>query len=413
MPTITSFTPIAAAPGQPVTITGSGFTGATAVKFGGVDALYFRIISDTSIEAFPNYGGTNIISVTGPGGTGSQSGFTLLLTRVRFIDLPTLNRNVGQTDILAVWDIIRNKLCQAPVSAFPAGTGGGGGGDDGNVFTALGSPFKVRVGDDNYDFVTGIGDDAPGSVIINDVRLLGKTNFVVYATDLSNEFENTRLVFDEDAGSVTIKNYQLSAGSHITIYADGVVTTQFTDYVASQQALLNKLLVATAPMRPSLDSGGNLQPGGVILPWFRPAIEIPAGWTEWLPGRGRGLVGQDPTAPAYDATTNPDSLNQANGTAVGLSGGSAVITLDNLPVIQLKMFSGASSGGNLNSDGNRTVAWSSNHSSGNQDYDMKVANDSNASLGNTSAVGKTSPDPIKNRLNPNRIVNFIYSNVTS
>lgn len=413
MPTVTSFSPIAATPGQPVTITGSDFTGATAVKFGGVNALYFRVVSDTEIQAWPDYGGTNIVSVTGPGGTGSKPGFTLLLARVRYIDLPMLNRTVGQDDILAVWDIIRNKLCQAPVSAFPAGTGGGGGGGTGNIYTALGSPFKVRVGDDNYQFTEATGDDAPGAVTITDVRLLGKTDYVVFATDLSNEFENTRLTFDETAGSVKISNYKLSDGSHVTIYADGVVSTAFTDYVAAQQANINKLLVATAPMRPSLDSGGTLQPGGVILAWFRPAIEIPAGWAEWTPGRGFGLLGRDPAAAAYNPTTNPDSLNQANGTAVGVLGGGATLTLDNLPKIKLRMFSSNTQNGPLTGNVDKAPTWSSQHVAGNQDYDMRASHDDEPNIGFTSSVGKDIPDAIKSRLNPNRIVNFIYSTVTS
>ncbi len=104
-----------------LTITGTGLTGATAVKFGGVDALTFIVVSDTTIKAYPNFSGINVISVITPSGTGTKTGFTLILTRVKITDLPPLNRAVGQTDIVYVWDFLRAKLCQAPASALPAG----------------------------------------------------------------------------------------------------------------------------------------------------------------------------------------------------------------------------------------------------------------------------------------------------
>src|SRR5690242_9307425 len=66
-PSITSFTPTRAALGSIVAITGSGFTGATSVKFGGVAATKFTLASDTSIKAtVPTLAKTGKITVTGP-----------------------------------------------------------------------------------------------------------------------------------------------------------------------------------------------------------------------------------------------------------------------------------------------------------------------------------------------------------
>ncbi len=61
--------------GDTVTITGSGFTNATAVDFGtGNPAASFSVISDTEITAVsPAGSGTVDVSVTGPGGTSSPS----------------------------------------------------------------------------------------------------------------------------------------------------------------------------------------------------------------------------------------------------------------------------------------------------------------------------------------------------
>jgi hypothetical protein len=71
---ISSFSPSEGSPGTVVTINGSGFTGATAVKFHGTNARSFTVVSNTKIIAIVASGTTSgTISVTGPGGTGSSS----------------------------------------------------------------------------------------------------------------------------------------------------------------------------------------------------------------------------------------------------------------------------------------------------------------------------------------------------
>jgi hypothetical protein len=73
-PTITSFTPKGGGTGTTVTITGAGFGGASAVKFGGTDAASFHVDSDTQITATVAAGThTGPITVTGAGGTGTSS----------------------------------------------------------------------------------------------------------------------------------------------------------------------------------------------------------------------------------------------------------------------------------------------------------------------------------------------------
>jgi Domain of unknown function (DUF5666)/IPT/TIG domain len=79
-PTITSFTPTLGLPLTTVTLTGSGFTGATAVNFNGTLASNYYINSNTSLTAVVPIGTTTgKISVTNPVGTGiSSSNFTVL-----------------------------------------------------------------------------------------------------------------------------------------------------------------------------------------------------------------------------------------------------------------------------------------------------------------------------------------------
>lgn len=50
-PSITSFTPTAGLSGTVITVTGNGFTSASAVKIGGIDASTYSVLSDTEISA--------------------------------------------------------------------------------------------------------------------------------------------------------------------------------------------------------------------------------------------------------------------------------------------------------------------------------------------------------------------------
>jgi sugar lactone lactonase YvrE len=75
-PTVTNLQPNAGPPsgGTRVTITGSGFVGATEVKFGQVKAPSFEVISEDSISAVsPAGSGTADVTVITPGGTSATS----------------------------------------------------------------------------------------------------------------------------------------------------------------------------------------------------------------------------------------------------------------------------------------------------------------------------------------------------
>jgi hypothetical protein len=72
-----------AAGGNSVTITGSGFLGATSVQFGGVTAPAMTVVSDTQITATSPAGGQGIVDVTvvnlaGPSATGTADKFTYI-----------------------------------------------------------------------------------------------------------------------------------------------------------------------------------------------------------------------------------------------------------------------------------------------------------------------------------------------
>jgi len=77
-PKITTFSPTIGGSGTQVTITGSNFTGATSVSFGGTAAQSFTVNSATSIIAKVGAGTNGTVSVTTAGGTANLGGFTFV-----------------------------------------------------------------------------------------------------------------------------------------------------------------------------------------------------------------------------------------------------------------------------------------------------------------------------------------------
>lgn len=75
IPVISSFTPTSGPVGTPVTITGTGLTGATKVTFGGVKATVFTVTSGTQVTAtVPTGALTGKVKITTAGGTATSSG---------------------------------------------------------------------------------------------------------------------------------------------------------------------------------------------------------------------------------------------------------------------------------------------------------------------------------------------------
>jgi IPT/TIG domain./FG-GAP repeat. len=82
-PKITSFKPVATGKDSIVTITGSNFSTASSVSFGGTPAKSFTVVSNTTITAIVDTGSTGKLKITTDGGTDSLDGF-------RFIPAPII-----------------------------------------------------------------------------------------------------------------------------------------------------------------------------------------------------------------------------------------------------------------------------------------------------------------------------------
>src|SRR5262249_43549796 len=80
VPTIPRLSPASGSAGTQVTITGTGFGGATAVTFNGLNAAFFNVVSATQISAsVPTSVTTGPVRVTTPGGTTTSAiSFTAL-----------------------------------------------------------------------------------------------------------------------------------------------------------------------------------------------------------------------------------------------------------------------------------------------------------------------------------------------
>lgn len=84
VPRVDFITPASAGVGTSVTISGINFDQISSVKFGGVEASSFKVLSPTSIEAVLAAGASGSVTVTNVGGTAELKGFT-------FIPLPTIS----------------------------------------------------------------------------------------------------------------------------------------------------------------------------------------------------------------------------------------------------------------------------------------------------------------------------------
>jgi hypothetical protein len=87
-PVIKSVSPLFAAAGQTVTITGSNLDSIKTVQFGGVNAASFSIISSGTVTAVVGAGASGNVTVTGPSGSGSIGGFTFVAPPVIYAVTP-------------------------------------------------------------------------------------------------------------------------------------------------------------------------------------------------------------------------------------------------------------------------------------------------------------------------------------
>ncbi|RYE11630.1 MAG: hypothetical protein EOP51_32760, partial [Sphingobacteriales bacterium] len=94
-PTISTIVPTSAASGMTIQINGADLSGATSVKFGGMAAASFTIVSSTRINAVVAQGSSGQVEVTTADGTALISGFIFIETSGIITDFGGFWRSTG------------------------------------------------------------------------------------------------------------------------------------------------------------------------------------------------------------------------------------------------------------------------------------------------------------------------------
>lgn len=161
-PAITSLSPTSGAVRDPVTITGSGFTGATSVTFGGTSAT-FTVISDTSIAtSVPLDASSGNVVVTTPGGTSNGASFTV--TTSSTVTTPSAPQNlkassITQTSAMLSW----SAPASGPVDSYQYRLGTSGDWSDAGKSTTATVANLTR--NTRYTWqVRAVNDAVPGTI---------------------------------------------------------------------------------------------------------------------------------------------------------------------------------------------------------------------------------------------------------
>jgi outer membrane protein assembly factor BamB len=158
LPAVGSFAPASGPVGTAVTISGSNFTGATAVKFNGTAATSFTVVDDSHITtSVPTGATTGAVSVTTPAGTGSSSGvFTVTVPDFSINASPTSRSVVAGSSTTYTVTVTPSGGFTATValsvSGVPAGTTAS---FSGSTLT-IGTGRNAKVGTSTLT-VTGVG----------------------------------------------------------------------------------------------------------------------------------------------------------------------------------------------------------------------------------------------------------------
>ncbi len=194
-PTLTRFSPTSGPVGIEVTITGTHFLGATAVRFNEIPAARFEVVSETSIEAVvPLEGTSGPISVETLGGAAaSAEPFTVTDTGIHSrLFVPTILRSQGRTPgsfFTSELTLTNRGTTTASVSYTNTAAFGGGSG------TAVDSleAGRQRVIPDAIAFLTSlgvpIGSGSAGGTLVVDFSNLSSPSDAAVTVRVSTPVE--------------------------------------------------------------------------------------------------------------------------------------------------------------------------------------------------------------------------------
>ena len=155
-PAVASFDPAAGSPGTSVAITGSKFTGATNVAFGGTSTTNFTIASDTTINVtVPAGARTGRITVTAPPGTG--------VSRTNF----NVTAAASDAAATAVPTVLANFSAQQGSPSAAQSFVGRGDHLDGDLVITAPAGYEVSLDGTNYAAARSTSPSAPADSAAN------------------------------------------------------------------------------------------------------------------------------------------------------------------------------------------------------------------------------------------------------
>ena len=176
-PAVTSFNPTTGVIGTSVVITGTNFTGASAVQFGGASATTFTVNSATQITAtVPAAAATGAVTVVGSLGSGSHSTFTVIPTMTG----RSLTSNNANNQLAKVGDVITLALTASETIQTP-------------TVTIAGRSATV----------TGSGASWSATITVNSTDPIGTVSFSASYSD-TNGVAGTAVTTTTDGTSVKI-----------------------------------------------------------------------------------------------------------------------------------------------------------------------------------------------------------------
>ena len=186
----------------------------------------------------------------------------------------------------------------------------------------------------NFSIISGCETNGAlvndGTVYINGEMLEFKggqiaTTVIIVEEVAAYEFEDGS---DKDVLFIRYATFGISTNSFPWINFKRPKTTIELTEQKAEQTLIETLIIRIEALeeRPLANV-----PEDLVALWMRPANEIPTGWIEYQPMRGRTAIGLDPN---YDSNTNGDNTNY-NLQTLGYPGGKREhqLTEDELPKI--------------------------------------------------------------------------------
>ncbi|MFL5746905.1 MAG: beta strand repeat-containing protein [Niastella sp.] len=235
-PVITQFSPVIAHKGEVVSFTGSGFTSASVVTFGGTTAMSFTVVSPTRIDAVVDGGASGNVSVTTPAGTGSMSGFKFM---------PEITYN-GTSIICNNSSVIFTSTAAANNQWYKNGA---------LINGATGTTYQATTGG-TYTVTTrnaGITTTSPVSVVVNQITVPTPTITFSSGVLTSNAVTGNQWFLNGTLiPNATAQTYQPAvAGNYTVQVTSGVCTSDFStpyNYIATPISGQN-LVLAPNPVR--------------------------------------------------------------------------------------------------------------------------------------------------------------------